>query len=85
MVGEGVIAPIGSGVGVDAAVVWKQPGKDGAARRTAQRVGHDVVVEGLAAALEGDDVRHVLRRHETPVEVVGQHEYDVRPLASTSG
>ena len=42
------------------------------------------IISVIASALKGDHMRHVLRRHETPVEVVGQHEHNVRALDRTS-
>ena len=75
---RGLEAAVGPAVRLDAGVVRVLAAQDRRARRAAQRDAVEVVVERDAVvADQRGGVRHV--REVTDVQVVGQHEQDVRP------
>ena len=72
---ERLEAAEGACVGEDARVVRELPGEDRGARRAAQRVGDEVVVERHPVGLQRLHLRHV--RQQVHRQIVGEHEDDV--------
>ena len=74
---EGLVAPVGPGVVIDARVVRETPREDRGPRRAAERVGHVVISERRTVTFKGSEVGHELGRHQVGGEVVGEDEHEV--------